>query len=373
MSSNEAFLLDFNTGTRLMHYSTLGDCQAIGAVGNTTVAGYHNNSASAGNPTSANYFGIQLENTTLGTPTTWDPRVNGNQNNADGGNNGVQAMYVDQTTQTVYLGGAFLHWNGTTGSNHQSLIAFSFAQGSPTAPDAPTGVTASPGNATATVSWTAPVRRRQPDHRLHGDVEPGRRHRDDRRRDVGCGAGFDQRCLVHVHRDRNQRDRHVGSFGAVEFGDAAGADGTGRADECDGDRRVMRQASVSWTAPADGGSPITSYTVTSHPGRGDGEHFGCTSATVSGLTNGDPYTFTVTATNGVGTRPVGPVEPGDATGADGAGCADGCDGIAGNASASVSWTAPADGGSPISSYTVTSTRPGGRRALRVQRRPRCPG
>ena len=134
LSSNEAFLLDINTGARLMHYSTLGDCQAIGAVGNTTVAGYHNNTASAGDPTSANYFGIQLENTTTGTPTTWDPRVNGNQGNADGGNNGIQAMYVDQSTQTVYLGGAFLHWNGTTGLTHQSLIAFSFASGSATAP-----------------------------------------------------------------------------------------------------------------------------------------------------------------------------------------------------------------------------------------------
>ncbi len=115
LSSNEAFLLDFNTGARLMRYSTLGDCQAIGAVGDTIVAGYHNNTASAGNPrrrtTSASN-----SRTHNGTPTTWDPRVNGNQGNADGGNNGIQAMYVDQGTQTLYLGGAFLHWNGTTGS-----------------------------------------------------------------------------------------------------------------------------------------------------------------------------------------------------------------------------------------------------------------
>ena len=56
---------------------------------------------------------------------------------------------------------------------------------------------------------------------------------------------------------------------------------------------------VSWTAPSDGGSPITSYTATSNAGQT------CTSVTttcsVTGLTNGTPYTFTVTATNSIGT------------------------------------------------------------------------
>ena len=217
LSSNEAFLLDINTGARLMHYSTLGDGQAVGAVGNTTVAGYHNNTASASNPLSANYFAIQLENTTTGTPTTWDPRVNGNQGNADGGNNGVQAMYVDQGTETIYLGGAFLHWNGTTGSDHQSLIAFSFATGSPTVPSAPSGVSASAGDTTATVSWSAPF---------------------------------------------------------------------------------------------DGGSPITGYTVTSDPGGLTATTAGATSTMVTGLTDGVSYTFSVVATNGVG--PSNPSTPSNA-------------------------------------------------------------
>jgi outer membrane autotransporter protein len=61
------------------------------------------------------------------------------------------------------------------------------------------------------------------------------------------------------------------------------------------------QATVSFTAPAsDGGSPITIYTVTSNPGglTGTGS---ASPVTVTGLTNGTAYTFTVTATNGTTT------------------------------------------------------------------------
>ena len=74
-------------------------------------------------------------------------------------------------------------------------------------------------------------------------------------------------------------------------------------------------ATVSFKSPkSDGGSPITHYTVKSHPGgivaRGDRSPI-----TVKGLTNGKAYTFTVTASNSVGTgldsRPSNSVTPGE--------------------------------------------------------------
>jgi Domain of unknown function (DUF4082)/Fibronectin type III domain len=66
-------------------------------------------------------------------------------------------------------------------------------------------------------------------------------------------------------------------------------------------------ALVRWTAPAsDGGSPVTGFTVTPYIGTTaqtpvQVSSGSATSATVSGLTNGTAYTFTVAAKNGVGT------------------------------------------------------------------------
>jgi len=60
------------------------------------------------------------------------------------------------------------------------------------------------------------------------------------------------------------------------------------------------RATVTFTAPANtGGSEITGYTVTSIPAGGVDIHSGTTSLshTITGLTNGTDYTFTVTAAN----------------------------------------------------------------------------
>nr|WP_259578709.1 Ig-like domain-containing protein [Shewanella baltica] len=64
------------------------------------------------------------------------------------------------------------------------------------------------------------------------------------------------------------------------------------------------QASVAFSAPANnGGAAITGYTVTSNPDgiSAGGNGFTTSPITVTGLTNGTAYTFTVTATNTIGT------------------------------------------------------------------------
>jgi hypothetical protein len=118
-------------------------------------------------------------------------------------------------------------------------------------------------------------------------------------------------------------------------------------------------AGVSWVAPvSNGGSAITHYTVTSSPESRTCTTTGALFCIVTGLTNGQPYTFTVTATNAITTSdpstPSAPATPaavpdaptnvaatGDAT------------------SAVVTWGVPdSDNGSAITGYTATAI-PGG--------------
>jgi len=113
------------------------------------------------------------------------------------------------------------------------------------------------------------------------------------------------------------------------------------------------KATVTFTAPTDnGGSAIVEYIVTSAPGGltciASNPANGCE---ISGLANGTPYTFTVAANNGVGNSPpslpstaVTPVgKPSTPTNI-----------VASpsNRSATVSFTEPNTGGSPITRYDV---------------------
>ncbi|HEY2055841.1 MAG TPA: DUF4082 domain-containing protein [Solirubrobacterales bacterium] len=119
-------------------------------------------------------------------------------------------------------------------------------------------------------------------------------------------------------------------------------------------------ATVRWTAPSSGGAP-TSYTVTPYKAgvaqttKSITGMPPATETTISGLTAGASYTFTVTAANGTGsgvasgqsnsiTIPSGATAPAAPTAVSAAPL---------NQGASVSWTAPNDGGSPITGYKVT--------------------
>ncbi|MFG1867237.1 DUF7927 domain-containing protein [Micromonospora arborensis] len=118
----------------------------------------------------------------------------------------------------------------------------------------------------------------------------------------------------------------------------------------------LANATVTWTAPASNGSPITSYVVT--PIRNGVAQTpitydtSTTSRVISGLTVGATYTFTVAAVNSIGTSATSPasnaVVPYAVPGAPTITAAS-----AGDSSARLTWTAPSANGSPITSYVIT--------------------
>ncbi|WP_196810853.1 Ig-like domain-containing protein [Arthrobacter sp. 35W] len=106
---------------------------------------------------------------------------------------------------------------------------------------------------------------------------------------------------------------------------------------------------LNWSPPQNNGSPITGYTV--KDSKGASTPCPATTCTISGLVNDVEYTFTVTATNGVGesdasaasatarpdNRPEAPAAPTL---------------VFGDKQITVNWTAPVNTGSAITDYTL---------------------
>jgi len=119
------------------------------------------------------------------------------------------------------------------------------------------------------------------------------------------------------------------------------------------------QIYVPYTAPADNGSAITSYTAVSSPGgiTGTLSQAGSGTITVSGLTAGTSYTFTVYATNGIGnsasSAASSSIFPASAPSAPTIGTPSRVSGS--GTQIDVPFTAPANNGSAITSYTAVST------------------
>ena len=114
-----------------------------------------------------------------------------------------------------------------------------------------------------------------------------------------------------------------------------------------------KDAVVTFTAPSNGGSPITSYMAISSPGN-ISKSAASSPITVTGLTNGTTYTFKVKATNAVGAGPMSAasnsVKPANVPEAP-----TGAHATWGDGQATVSFSPPAGTASvPITSYTVTS-------------------
>jgi predicted phage tail protein len=126
-----------------------------------------------------------------------------------------------------------------------------------------------------------------------------------------------------------------------------------------------RSVTLTWNRPAsDNGSPIVGYVVTPYLNGVTAlstQTFmeTLTTQTVTGLANGSSYRFTVAAINGVGTGPESTMSAAIVVGLGTVPAAPpSVSAVAGSLSATVSWSVPADGGAPITSYRVWVGRPG---------------
>jgi hypothetical protein len=179
-----------------------------------------------------------------------------------------------------------------------------------TAPDAPTGVTATAGSGQADVSWTPPLSDggsaitgySVTPHDGATSLTP-----------VDVSAGTTSTTVTGLTNGTSYTFTVTATNAAGTSADSAPSAAVTPATLPGSPTGVTAtggdaQADVSWSAPAsDGGSPITGYTVTPHDGATSltpvDVAAGTTSTTITGLTNGTTYTFTVTATNAVGTSP----------------------------------------------------------------------
>jgi hypothetical protein len=111
------------------------------------------------------------------------------------------------------------------------------------------------------------------------------------------------------------------------------------------------QATIHWAIPANNGNPLTGFLVSDGAGHTCSGASTATTCTVTGLTNGTQYSFTVLASNTVGPGPAS--DPVVVTPATVPGKPTGIAVVRGNQSVNVSWVAPANGGAPITGYTVS--------------------
>jgi hypothetical protein len=252
--------------------------------------------------------------------------------------------------------------NNTTGPSKASAPSNAVTPRAPTVPTAPTNVTASAGIETATINWTPPAD--DGDSAITGYTvtsSPG---------GVTATAGPSPSGAVvsplipgTSYTFTVTATNGIGTSASsapsnavtVLAPTAPGPPTSVTAVAGDG------QATVSWSPPvSDGNRPISAYTVTSSPGGVTaGAGGSATSAVVGSLVNGTIYSFTVSATNSIGTgipsapsnsvRPFAPTVPNPPANVTAA---------PGHGQATVSWVAPFDGRSPITGYTVTSS-PGG--------------
>jgi predicted phage tail protein len=275
--------------------------------------------------------------------------------NGSGLGNCPLTLPTGATITVVHTGGV----DGTDTLRNVEQLAFSDT----TPPAAPTIGTATPGNASATVNWTAPT----------GVVTGYTVEVVDAvseapvRTITGVAPGVSSLVVPGLSNGASYRFRvqATNAFGTGPFSQlsnavsplaptVAGAPTIGTAVPGN------TSATVNWTPPAsNGGSPITGYEVrvvnvatNAQVGALRPAGPAATSLVVTGLTNGTQYRFQVRALNGVGASAYSALSNTVAP-ATVPGVPQILNATAGNASATVRWNAPANnGGSSIIGYEV---------------------
>ncbi|MCU1496990.1 MAG: hypothetical protein JWM47_943 [Acidimicrobiales bacterium] len=232
----------------------------------------------------------------------------------------------------------------------------------PTAPGAPTGVTAVAGVSRVTLSWNTPA--------SNGGVEItsyvvtpyiGATAQSEitfastatSQNITGLTNGTSYTFRVAAHNSIGTGAKSEASNAATPAATTPGAPTAVTA------TAGLNQATVSWTAPTfTGGSALTGYVVTPYIGATAQTPVTfastATSQNMTGLTNGTSYTFRVAGKNSVGTGTASASSNAVTPTTSAPGAPTGVTAVAGVNEVALSWTAPAsNGGAVITGYVVT--------------------
>ena len=284
-------------------HRTSADVSAV-ADPNTGVAVYENGGwcvyggTSAASPIIAATFALAGTPTTGTYPASYLYADTADFNDVTSGNNDV--TYHNCTV--AYLCNGTAGYDGPTGlGTPNGVLAFSLSS----KPAKPTTLVASAGNATVGLTWTAPSSGSSP---ITGYTVTETEH--------GLGAitcamtgasactvggltnGTEYTFTVHASNAHGAGLESDPSNKVTPSAPTAPGKPTGVTATA-----AVASATVVWIAGPANGSPIQGFTATSQPDGKTCVTTGDLTCIVYGLTNGQPYTFTVTATNGIGTGP----------------------------------------------------------------------
>ena len=237
----------------------------------------------------------------------------------------------------------------------------------PTSPSVPTSLTASPGDTTVVLAWTAP--KTNGGSAIKGyNVYEGTSSGGENYSSPVNGGTLITTTITTVTGLTNatayyftvKATNSVGSSGASNEAWAIPAATVPGAPTHVVATGGDASAIVTWNAPSDlGGSNISSYTVTAvdvtfaaRGGQSCTWTTGLLTCNLTGLTNGDSYTFTATATNSLGTGPASVVSNTVVPAVTVPAAPTGLTATPGNTTVALSWSAPSDGGSTIKGYNL---------------------